>query len=161
MRLLIDGHNLIPKVPGLTLRDPDDEHRLLDILTVYAREQRATIEVFFDKAPPNLTGSQTLGRVQAHFVSAHTTADAAIGSRLRTLKKNARQWVVVSSDHAVQQNARACGAQVMPSEEFARRLAPPASKTPADEKPEYPLNADDIAYWMRTFQARDNDEHTL
>ena len=32
MSYLIDGHNLIPKIPGLTLRQMDDENELIEIL---------------------------------------------------------------------------------------------------------------------------------
>ena len=32
-RLVIDGHNLIPKIPGLRLDDPDDEMKLIEKLT--------------------------------------------------------------------------------------------------------------------------------
>lgn len=152
MRILIDGHNLIPKIPGLSLRDIDDEQRLLEILSAYARETRATIEVFFDKAPPTQVRKRTFGRVQAHFVSAHTTADAAIIKRLHALGKSARNWVVVSSDHVVQQNARASGATVLPSEDFARRLRTSSAPNPLPEKPDQPLDDDEVDYWLRVFQ---------
>ena len=32
MHYLIDGHNLIARVPGLSLADPDDEVKLLQLL---------------------------------------------------------------------------------------------------------------------------------
>ena len=50
--LVIDGHNLVPKIPGLSLHEVDDEERLLALLQAYARAKRKKIEVFFDGAPP-------------------------------------------------------------------------------------------------------------
>lgn len=158
MRLLIDGHNLIPKIPGLSLRDIDDEQRLLEMLSAYARETRDTIEVFFDKAPPTQARKRTFGRVQAHFVAAHTIADTAIIKRLHALGKSARNWVVVSSDHVVQQNARGCGARVLPSEDFARRLRPPLASNTLPEKPDQPPDEDEVDYWLRVFQKGDGGD---
>jgi predicted RNA-binding protein with PIN domain len=49
MQYLIDGHNLIPKVPGLSLSDPDDEEQLINKLSGWARISRQKIIVFFDR----------------------------------------------------------------------------------------------------------------
>ena len=38
MHYLIDGHNLIARVPGLSLADPDDEVKLLQLLKIGANE---------------------------------------------------------------------------------------------------------------------------
>ncbi len=152
MHILIDGHNLIPKIPGLSLRDIDDEQRLLEILSAYARETRASIEVFFDKAPPTQARKRAFGRVQAHFVAAYTTADMAIIKRLHALGKNAHNWAIVSSDLVVQQNARACGAAVLPSEDFARRLRVSSAPNLLPEKPDQPPDDDEVDYWLRVFQ---------
>ena len=50
MPYLIDGHNLIPKIPGLSLEMLDDEDRLIELLQEFARVRRQRIEVFFDQA---------------------------------------------------------------------------------------------------------------
>ena len=31
-RYVVDGHNLVPKVPGMSLSDPDDETKLISLL---------------------------------------------------------------------------------------------------------------------------------
>lgn len=38
--ILIDGHNLIPKIHGLSLKMLDDEMELIQILSEYARLSR-------------------------------------------------------------------------------------------------------------------------
>ena len=129
--IIIDGHNLIPKIEGLSLEEIDDEERLIALLQRYARTHRGgkaggspkQIEVFFDKAPPGSAGVRKYGSVAAHFVQIGMTADEAIRQYVKGLGKSARNVTVVSSDREVQANARALQAAVIPSEDFARQLA--------------------------------------
>lgn len=138
--LIVDGHNLIPKIPGLSLSDLDDEQSLIDLLQRYARQRRGAkgggaarrIEVFFDRAPVGQAGTRSYGSLVAHFVQAGKTADEAIRQFISGLGKSARNVTVVSSDRQVQANARALHAAVIPSDVFARELTalpeqPPAS----------------------------------
>jgi len=118
MPYLVDGHNLIPK-SGIRLDSPEDELELVQVLQEFARRERRDIEVYFDGAPPGSAGGRRFGRVTAHFVQANSTADAAIMARLEKLAGQARNWIVVSSDHAVQTAARAAHARSLSSEEFA------------------------------------------
>jgi predicted RNA-binding protein with PIN domain len=120
--LIIDGHNLIPKVPGLSLRDIDDEESLAALLQQYARKKRKKVVVFFDGAPPGQAGERVYGIVHAHFVPARLTADDAIRQYLAGMGKASRGATVVTSDRQVQANARELHARVLPSEDFAREL---------------------------------------
>src|SRR4026207_107874 len=97
MPYLIDGHNLIPKL-GLRLDSMDDEMELIPFLQEFCRRERKQVDVYFDGAPPAQAGTRKLGAVTAHFVRLGTTADDAIRTRLKTLGKSAKNWVVVSSD---------------------------------------------------------------
>ncbi len=150
MDYLIDGHNLIPHVPGLSLRDPDDEQRLAEQVLAFCRAGRHRAEVYFDGAPPAQARRQNLGgRVTLIFVARGRTADDAIRARLHGLGRAARNVAVVTSDRQVQAAARAAGARVIPSSAFARRLraAPPP---PAAEKPAA-LAPDEVEEWLRLF----------
>ena len=51
MNYIIDGHNLIAKLPGLDLSMPDDEQRLIEVLMRFGRAGSHRIEVYFDAAP--------------------------------------------------------------------------------------------------------------
>ncbi len=62
MLILIDGHNLIPKIPGMSLADLDDENQLIPLLQTYCRKRRNTVEVYFDRAPVGRAGNGALGR---------------------------------------------------------------------------------------------------
>jgi predicted RNA-binding protein with PIN domain len=119
---IIDGHNLIPKLPGGSLREIDDEERLIELLQAFSRTHRRQIEVFFDGAPPGRAGARRMGMVVAHFVEARLSADDAIRRNLEQMKGRARSATVVSSDRQVQANARTLHASVVSSEEFARQL---------------------------------------
>ena len=120
---MVDGHNLIPKIPGLSLEAPDDEQRLIELLQVYRRIRRHAVEVFFDQAPPGRAGRRQVGTIVAHFVRQGRTADESIVARLDQLEKAARNWSVVTSDRQVQGEAKVRQAKVVSSEEFAAELA--------------------------------------
>jgi predicted RNA-binding protein with PIN domain len=158
MSLLIDGHNLIPHVGGLSLRALDDEERLIELLQVYCRVNNKNVRVFFDRAAPGHAGQRAYGRVKAQFVRQGRTADAAIIQRLRKAKKAARNFTVVSSDRRVQAEARALGAAIIPSDQFARQLAAArdhASYVSPDESSS--LSQGELAEWLRMFGADEEE----
>lgn len=122
MPYLIDGHNLIPKLSGMDLRQMDDEQRLVDVLSAFRRARPTPIEVFFDQAAPGSAGKRQQGGITIHFVFRTSSADQAIARRLASLGKAARNWTVVTSDRRVQEEARSHQAGVISSEDFARQL---------------------------------------
>jgi len=156
MPYLIDGHNLIPRVAGLSLSQADDEERLLELLAEFCARRRARVVVYFDRAAPGQAGRQAYGAVTAVFVRGGRTADEAIASHLQRLGRTARNWTVVSSDHAVQRSARWAGAKVMAAEEFARLLRAPAGGSSAAEKPESPP-PEEIEELLRLFGGEGED----
>ena len=138
--IIIDGHNLIPHIGGLSLTDLDDEMGLVNLLQEYARASRKQVMVFFDNAPPGFARKKGFGTVQAVFVPAGRTADDAIVQHLIQMTKNARRQArVVTSDRRVQAEAHALGATIIASDAFARTLAslpiqaepPQAAQTPS------------------------------
>jgi phosphoglycerate dehydrogenase-like enzyme len=89
MAYLIDGHNLIPHVRGLSLSDLDDEAALIELLKQFGQQRQKNIEVYFDGAPPGFARQRRFGRVTAHFVPRASSADAAIEQRLVALGRGA------------------------------------------------------------------------
>lgn len=120
--LVIDGHNLIGKMPGISLESLDDEEQLIHLLQAYARVRRKPLVVFFDQAAPGQAGEHKYGAVTAYFVRADSTADAAIGQYIARQGGAAQNFSVVTSDRMVQANIRKLHAQVISSEEFASQL---------------------------------------
>ena len=155
MPYIIDGHNLIPKVPGISLQDAEDEMRLVELLQEYCRLQRKEVEVFFDNAPPGGTRARNFGSVTARFVRQGTTADDAIRSRLERLGRAARNWTVVSYDLAVQASARASQAHYISSEIFAGKLMQTLDETRTDPgaAQDALLKPDELNDWLELFGA--------
>lgn len=154
MTLIIDGHNLIPRIPGLDLADPDDEEKLIRMLQEYCRIRRKVGVVFFDRAPAGWAGVRQYGAVQAHFVPEGTTADDAIMLHLKKLGKRAKNVTVVSSDRQVQTAARAVHAKVMTAEAFAAEWVQLATKQPGLDPREQPLSEAEVSAWEQLFQRK-------
>ncbi|MBC8508991.1 MAG: NYN domain-containing protein [Chloroflexi bacterium] len=153
MPYLIDGHNLIPKIPGLSLRSIDDEVQLIQRLQVFHQQTGKKIEVYFDNAPPGHSRTQRFGTVTAHFIRHGSTADAAIQARLDKLGRGASTWTVVSSDRQVQAAARAVHARVIKSEDFAAELAAQNIEqfSGIETSAEINISPDEVDEWLRLF----------
>lgn len=147
MPFLIDGHNLIPHVRGLSLAQPDDELALLELLDGYFKDERKKAVVFFDKAAPGVEQNIQRGFVSAHFTRPPLNADKAIRNAIRELGRSAVNYTVVTSDLEVSDNARRLRAHVLSSAEFAQMLASGGRRN-KDVKRE---PADDMDYWMKVF----------
>jgi hypothetical protein len=144
-KIVIDGHNLIPKMPGIRLSDPDDEDKLIRLVGEYCRLSRARADLFFDGAPAGSGPRSRYGLVNVHHVKAGTTADDAIIRHLRQNGTNARNILVVSSDHRVKAEARALHAEVMNSEAFAQTMANTLNSPAVTEsKRELPPSAEEV-----------------
>lgn len=152
MQYLVDGHNLIPKL-GLRLDTFDDEENLIARLQEFCRLRRAQAEVYFDGAPPGQPPTRKFGAVTAHFVRLGSSADAAIEVRLARLGKQARNWMVVSSDRRVQNAARAVHAGVLSSDEFARIVSAAAEQATLARREAAP-SPQEVDDWISLFRAK-------
>jgi uncharacterized protein len=168
---LIDGHNLITKMPGMSLSNPEDEVHLVEILQVFSRIRRQKIEVYFYGALSGQIGTHTFGNIRAHYFPKGQTAADAIGRRLEKLGPQVRETLVISADRRVQAETRAYTAPFLDAELFARELQavphsplapaePPAPvKKPApvdlskqDTKNQPNLSSDELSEWMDLFK---------
>ena len=152
MPLLIDGHNLIGQIPGLSLADPDDEGDLVMLLRRYTTARRGRkIVVVFDHGVYG--HAQTLDGygVSCHFARSPQDADAQLIKRIRALKRP-RDWTLVTSDRQVARAAEEYGVRVISSHVFARQLLAPASPTvaPAEQR-DISQSEAQIDEWMRLF----------
>jgi hypothetical protein len=159
MHYLIDGHNLIGKLPGLSLDDPDDEAKLTQLLKRWcAADLRRKVTVIFDAGLPggearHLSG----GGVKVVFAPNNRTADAVMIQRIEGIK-HPPDYTIISSDQAILAAARRRRFPVQRSEDFATAML--ADRTfrenktvvePSD-RPEAPaLNADELAEWLQLF----------
>jgi len=157
MPYLIDGHNLIPKIPGLSLGDIDDELQLIQLLQEFWRLQRKQVEIHFDNAQPGQPRARVFGAVTARFSRPGKTADQAIQEHLTRLGRAARNWTVVSSDHSVQAAARAARAQSMSAEAFAAALRQALDHPPetGGRGEDTALDPDEVQDWLDIFGKQD------
>lgn len=155
MPYLIDGHNLIPRIPGLSLKDLDDETALIQILQRFAARQGTRVEVYFDQAPPGQADSKTYGSVKAHFIRQGKTADQAIVQKLSHLGAEAKNWTVVTSDREILAEARSSHSRVLKSEEFSKLLRTDSSGqtgTGSDKDDDPQVSSGDVDYWLEQFK---------
>ena len=156
MPYLIDGHNLIPKL-GMRLDDLDDELELVNRLNEFCRlSRRGQVEVYFDNAPAGFPETRRSGQVTAHFVRRPLIADQAILRHVKRLGRGAGNWSVVSSDRQVQLDARAKGAKVISSEEFARTVVETLRAGPPSTAGERKMSERELEEWLKLF---DNKDH--
>ena len=159
MPYIIDGHNLIPKIPHIHLQDIDDEIQLVRMLQEFCRIKRKQVEVYFDNAPPGTSSARNYGSVVARFIREGKTADQAIRGKLKRLGGEARNWSVVSSDREVMAAARAARAVIISAEDFARQLLDVLGDTGIETSDlESELSEQEVEDWMRVFGVEDEDE---
>ncbi len=159
MPYLIDGHNIIPKIPGLSLQDLDDEIQLIRLLQSFCRQHSKKVEVYFDNAPPGGPLKQQYGSVIAHFIRQDRTADTAIQSRLKRQGRSARNYIVITSDLALSIASKEAGARVISSEDFAGVLSIDESfeEFSPETNPDLTLNPDEINDWLKLFGKNDEE----
>jgi hypothetical protein len=152
LTFIIDGHNLIPYIPGLQLKDLDDENVLIQQLLFFHKVKQRAIEVFFDGAPAGHSGRRKVGTIIVHNIRVGSTADDAILAHLKHLQKAARNVTVVSSDHRVQMGAKSYHASIMEASTFARELQDVLNNLRNDPTIDHSLDEKDIEYWLKQFR---------
>jgi uncharacterized protein len=153
MPYLIDGHNLIAQMPGVSLSDPDDEVQLVLRLRQFAARKRQKITVVFDHGiPGGWSRDLSTGPVKVVFAGSHTDADRVILERIREAK-TPTDIKLVSSDGEIRRAAEARRVQVIASQDFAVTLHKPSpGEPPRDPRENIQLSKDEVKEWMQVFK---------
>jgi predicted RNA-binding protein with PIN domain len=149
MPYLIDGHNLIGRIPGLRLDDLDDEKALIEMLQGFCQQTGKEAEVYFDRSASGHARARVHGRVTARFVRSGETADQAISRHLKRLGNAATNWTVVSSDHEVQNAAKRARARLIDSGAFSRDLLSGSDAIGKGDDPN--ISQDEVDEWLDLF----------
>jgi predicted RNA-binding protein with PIN domain len=149
MPFLIDGHNLIGQMPGLSLDDPDDEQKLIELLRAYLVRTDRKGTVVFDRGLPGGGARWSNVVLDVRFAPAPKKADDLIRERLER-ERNPRGLIVVTADRELAQAAERAGAQVRRPVDFARDMSAGPKAPP---KKESGLTAAEVEEWERTFRA--------
>lgn len=146
MWLVVDGYNLIRRLPELRERESASleagRAALVDLLAAYRRARgHHRITVVFDGqgGPPGAGGAGRTAGIDVRFSRPGETADRVIA---RLAREGRGGVLVVSSDREVARLAAAAGAAAASCEEFAARLEAAAmadlkggEEEDADERP--------------------------
>jgi predicted RNA-binding protein with PIN domain len=151
--ILIDGHNLIGQLGTISLQDPEDEEKLVELLRSYQARTGKTITVVFDPGGGfALPWSGYSGSVEVLFAPHGGSADALIIRRVRQSRQPG-EWLVVTSDRELGRAAMQSGARVQTAEAFAADLERP-QETDSESK-DVLLSPEEVAAWLTLFEERD------
>jgi predicted RNA-binding protein with PIN domain len=154
---LIDGHNLIGRLPDLSLSDPDDEAQLVARLRGYMARRGKRCTVIFDRGLPGGPSRRlSTHSVQVVFAHGGTTADAIILERIHEAR-DPGNLIVVSADREIVNAARRRRMRVMSPARFAAELnALPAPDQANDHDPH--LTPDELAAWLELFDGEPGED---
>jgi predicted RNA-binding protein with PIN domain len=157
MHYLIDGHNLIAARPDISLDDPDDEIKLILVLKSWAVARRKReVTVIFDRGlPGGFQQRLSSSRINVVFASQGETADSLLIRRIKQLR-NPSEYILVSSDQAIQTAAGSRRLAYLASEEFAGELvkkepSPPPAAEKLDKTDEPSLTQEEVTEWLDLF----------
>ncbi len=166
MHYLIDGHNLIGKLPDIKLSDSDDEIRLILRLKAWAtgHKQRQVTVVFDGGITGGISHRLSTKAITVVFAPPGKTADDLLIQRMKGLR-NPGNFTLVSSDRRILDAAKIARIKHLKSEEFITQLgfvfreeakppAPAASAAPppSAEKAEDPQMSDaEVDEWLNLF----------
>jgi len=154
--ILIDGHNLIGRVPGISLHDPNDEEKLARLLSSYRSRTGKAVTVVFDPGGAfGLPRRRRLGGVEVEFAPHGSNADRVIRRRVQK-SHSPGEWLVVTSDRELAEAVGRLGARVQSAEAFASNLAG-STETPPDWR-ETPPSPDEVDTWLALFENRDQGQ---
>lgn len=157
MHYLIDGHNLIARMDGISLSDPDDEEQLVRRLQRWmAAGRKRRITLYFDGGLPGGPARHlSTGSMKVIFASVGREADSLIIRRIGKVR-NAPEFTVVSSDNAIVAAARGRGMPVIDADRFAAMVdeegeerRKPGHEPTLKEDPQ--LDQNELAAWLDIF----------
>jgi predicted RNA-binding protein with PIN domain len=159
MSYLIDGNNVMGQRVGWHRDKTGARRRLLKDLARFAREAGVTVEAVFDGAPDEFfpDGSYFMG-VRVFYAARGSDADERI-KQLVEASRERRTLKVVTSDRALADYVRLCGAEVVRAGEFRRRLdAATEAVEEAEDEGRGGVKESELDEWMYYFGAAPEDD---
>ena len=166
MSYLIDGNNVMAQRVGWHKDKAAARRRLLEDLVRFAASHGARIAVVFDGAPDDsFPDGSSYGGVQIFYARLGSDADARIKEIVEASRER-RTLRVVTSDRALADYVRRCGAPVERSGDFCQRMdaknaaGERESKTapPSLERERGAVRPAEMTEWMRYFGVDADDE---
>jgi predicted RNA-binding protein with PIN domain len=158
MAYLIDGNNVMGQRVGWHRDRVRARRELLEELARFAARKKARVAVVFDGAPDEhfADGSSYKG-VRVYYAARGSDAD----ERIKTLVEESRErrtLLVVTSDRALAEYVRRCGAQVVRAGEFRRRMEAAEAEGASRADEDAPPIEESTERWMRYFGVGPEDD---
>jgi predicted RNA-binding protein with PIN domain len=157
MPYLVDGNNVMAQRVGWHRDKPKARRGLMDELARFAQGRRVRVSVVFDGAPEQHFGDGASYRgVRVFYAERGSNAD----ERIKQMVENARErrtLIVVTSDRQLAEYVRRCGAQVVRSGEFRKKMEAAIIEGAQPESDEVPAGGK-LDEWMRYFGVGPEDD---
>jgi predicted RNA-binding protein with PIN domain len=160
MSYLVDGNNVMGQRIGWHRDKPGAQRSLLDELARFAMARRATVTVVFDGAPlKHFADGASYRGVRVFYAERGSNADERIKGLVEDSRER-RTLLVVTSDRALADYVRRCGAQVVRAGEFRQRMEETMRVRHQSHGPETvePVNDQNLGHWMRYFGVAPEDD---
>jgi uncharacterized protein len=151
MPYLIDGHNLIGYLPDISLKDPNDEAKLVTKIKSFAARTGKKCYVIFDRGLPGGKSKLSNNAVKVSFVSRPGEADDVMIKRIQA-EKDINGWIVVSSDERVLGTAKRKGMRGVRCTDFAKQVQKTMALPPKEENPHVYVSPKEVEEWLEIFR---------
>ena len=156
MPYLVDGNNVMAQRVGWHRDKQGARRRLMEELAQFARSRGVRVAVVFDGAPEkHFADGASYQGVRLFYAERGSNADERI-KRMVEKSGERRTLLVVTSDRALADYVRRCGAQVIRSGEFRKKMEEALAEG-ASHLDEPSVNGD-LDTWMRYFGVAPEDE---
>jgi predicted RNA-binding protein with PIN domain len=157
MPYLVDGNNVMAQRVGWHRDKARARRRLMDELARFAEVVRARVMVVFDGAPEqHFADGASYKGVRVFYSERGSNADERIKQMVEGTPQR-RTLIVVTSDRALADYVRRCGAPTLRSGEFRRKMDEAAARAASPEQDEQGVGGE-LNDWMRYFGVAPDDD---
>lgn len=162
MSYLIDGNNVMAQRVGWHKDKRAARRRLMEDVAVFAASKKVSTTLVFDGAAEEFfaDGSSYKG-VKIFYAKQNSNADERIKYLVESSKER-RTLVVVTSDRALSDYCRRCGAQVVRSGEFRKMIDEARlNNAKTNSKINEGVKENELSSWMRYFGVDESDDEQI
>jgi predicted RNA-binding protein with PIN domain len=157
MSYLLDGNNVMAQRVGWHRDKRKARRGLMDDLARFAQGRRVRVSVVFDGAPEqHFADGASYRGVRVFYAERGSNADERIKQMVESARER-RTLVVVTSDRQLADYVRRCGARVVSSGEFRKKMEEAISETAHQDEGE-PSVGGKLDEWMRYFGVAPEDD---
>jgi predicted RNA-binding protein with PIN domain len=158
MSYLVDGNNVMGQRVGWHRDRRRARRELLDELARFTLKKKVRVAVVFDGAPDeHFADASSYRGVRVFYAARGSNADERIKALVESSRER-RTLRVVTSDRALAEYVRRCGAQVVRAGEFRRQMEEADASNNSTENTDAPPIEESTERWMRYFGVAPEDD---